>query len=53
MMDVVIAILAVLAGIVGILGSILPALPGPPLSWLGMLLLYFWEGPTAREKKCP
>ena len=44
MMDVVIAILAVLAGIVGILGSILPALPGPPLSWLGMLLLYFWGG---------
>lgn len=43
-MEVVAGILAVLAGIAGILGSILPALPGPPLSWAGMLLLYFWGG---------
>ena len=43
-MEVVIGILAVIAGVVGILGSILPALPGPPLSWVGMLLLYFWGG---------
>jgi uncharacterized protein YqgC (DUF456 family) len=27
--------------LVGIAGSILPALPGPPLCWLGILLLYF------------
>lgn len=26
--------------ITGLLGSFLPALPGPPLSWLGLLLLY-------------
>lgn len=26
--------------IVGILGSFLPVLPGPPLSWIGLLLLY-------------
>ena len=26
--------------VVGILGSILPILPGPPLSWLGLLMLY-------------
>lgn len=25
---------------VGILGSFLPVLPGPPISWLGLLLLY-------------
>ena len=43
-MEIIIGILAVLAGIIGILGSVLPALPGPPLSWGGMLLLYFWGG---------
>ncbi|MCG2610052.1 DUF456 domain-containing protein [Flavobacterium sp. SM15] len=26
--------------IVGILGSFLPVLPGPPISWVGLLLLY-------------
>ena len=41
-MDALISILAVLAGIVGIAGSILPGLPGPPLSWVGMLVLYLW-----------
>jgi len=29
---------------VGIIGSILPALPGPPISWVGILLLYFCNG---------
>lgn len=43
-MDAVVSILAVLAGIAGIAGSVLPAIPGPPLSWLGLLLLYFWGG---------
>lgn len=36
----VLEILAVIAVIVGIVGSVLPALPGPPLSWLGLLLVY-------------
>ena len=31
-----------MAGIIGIAGSILPGLPGPPVSWVGMLLLYLW-----------
>lgn len=43
-MEIFIGILAVLAGVIGILGSILPALPGPPLTWVGLLLLYFWGG---------
>lgn len=29
--------------ILGILGSFLPVLPGPPLSWIGLLLLYLTE----------
>ena len=43
-MDVFICILAVLAGIIGIIGSVVPALPGPPLAWIGMLLMYLWGG---------
>lgn len=41
-MDILISIIAILAGIIGIAGSILPGLPGPPVSWVGMLLLYLW-----------
>lgn len=41
-METFIAIAAIVLGIVGIIGSVAPALPGPPLSWLGMLLLYIW-----------
>lgn len=26
--------------IIGVLGSVLPVLPGPPLSWIGLLLLH-------------
>ena len=43
-MDVFICILAVLAGIIGIIGSVAPALPGPPLAWIGLLLMYLWGG---------
>ena len=43
-MDVFICILAVLAGIIGIIGSVVPALPGPPLAWIGVLLMYLWGG---------
>lgn len=50
-MEIVIGILAVLAGVIGIVGSILPALPGPPLSWLGMLLLYFWGGTNGKGEE--
>lgn len=41
-MDVFIDIVAVLCGIIGVVGSILPGLPGIPVSWIGMMVLYFW-----------
>ena len=34
-------IFAIILGVLGIVGSILPGLPGPPLSWIGVLLVYF------------
>ena len=33
-------IFALILGVIGIIGSIVPALPGPPLSWVGLLLVY-------------
>ena len=48
-METVIIILAILAGVVGIAGSIIPGLPGPPISWVGILLIFLWgpeEVPT-------
>ena len=43
-MEILLVVCAVLCVIVGMLGAVLPALPGPPLSFLGILLLYFAEG---------
>lgn len=45
-METFIGILAIVLGIVGIIGSVAPALPGPPLSWLGLLILYIWGAGT-------
>jgi uncharacterized protein YqgC (DUF456 family) len=39
--DIFLAITAILCALVGIAGSIVPALPGPPVSWVGLLLLSF------------
>ena len=39
-MDILLLTIGLLLMFVGILGSFLPAIPGPPLSWLGLLLLY-------------
>lgn len=43
-MEYIVTALAIFTGIVGIIGSIIPGLPGIHLSWVGMLLLYFWGG---------
>ena len=42
-MDYLLLILGLIFMIIGILGSFLPVLPGPPISWVGLLLLYFTE----------
>ena len=41
MLEPLLITLAVILLIVGIVGSVLPVLPGPPLSWLGLLVLKF------------
>ncbi|MBL7473875.1 DUF456 domain-containing protein [Robertkochia sediminum] len=39
-MDILLVFIGFLLMLIGLLGSFLPALPGPPLSWVGLLLLY-------------
>lgn len=41
MLEPLIIALAAILLIMGIVGSVLPVLPGPPLSWLGLLILKF------------
>ena len=43
-MDTVLLIFGILLGIIGIIGSIVPGIPGPPLSFIGVLLMYFRKG---------
>ena len=42
-LDIILIIIGAICLIVGIAGSILPVLPGPPLSYIGILLLHFTE----------
>ena len=42
-MDIVLLVIGFILMLVGILGSFLPVLPGPPISWVGLLLLYLTE----------
>lgn len=42
-MDYVLIALGALLIVSGILGGVLPVLPGPPLSYIGLLLLHFTE----------
>ncbi len=39
-MDIALFLLGLILMFVGILGSFLPVLPGPPISWVGLLLLH-------------
>jgi uncharacterized protein YqgC (DUF456 family) len=43
MMDYVLIAFGIIFIISGVLGGILPILPGPPLSYIGILLLHFTE----------
>ena len=41
MLTSIILIAGIILLIAGLIGSFLPVIPGPPLSWLGLLSLYF------------
>ncbi|MBN2814288.1 MAG: DUF456 domain-containing protein [Bacteroidales bacterium] len=40
-MEYLLVILGIICILVGVIGSILPGLPGPPISYLGLLLLHW------------
>ena len=39
-MDIALIIIGLLFSIFGLLGCLLPVIPGPPLSYIGLLLLH-------------
>jgi uncharacterized protein YqgC (DUF456 family) len=41
MTDIILAIIGALLTILGIIGCLVPVLPGPPLNFIGLLLLHF------------
>lgn len=42
MLEIFLEILAIGLGIIGLLGCILPVIPGPPISYIGLLIMYLW-----------
>lgn len=42
-MDIALLVIGFILMFIGILGSFLPVLPGPPLSWVGLLLLHLTD----------
>ena len=42
-MDILLIIISSIFMVIGLLGCILPALPGPPISYVGFLLLHFTD----------
>jgi uncharacterized protein YqgC (DUF456 family) len=45
-MDFLIIIIVIIILLIGIIGCIIPALPGPPISFLGILILHFFSSYT-------
>lgn len=45
-MSIILIIIGLICCLTGIVGSIIPVLPGLPISWVGILLLYFIPGMT-------
>ena len=43
MIDILLMILSSICLLVGFLGCVLPALPGPPIAYIGLLLLHFTD----------
>lgn len=43
-MEYILLIISLIMIFLGLLGSFMPVLPGPPLSWIGVLLLHFVPG---------
>jgi len=42
-MDIFLTLIGVIFILIGIIGSFLPVLPGPPMSWVGLLLIHLTE----------
>lgn len=42
-MDIALIIIAIVCLLIGIIGCVVPVLPGPPISWVGLLLLKFTD----------
>ena len=42
-MTVLLVFIGIIFMIIGFLGCVIPAIPGPPLSYLGLLLLHFTD----------
>ena len=40
-MNTTLIIIAIALAVIGILGAVIPGLPGPPVSWVGLLLLNY------------
>ena len=45
-LDILLIIIGSLMLLVGLAGCLLPILPGPPLSWLGLVVLKFYSSFT-------